>query len=421
MFPQIKLNHIHKRSMKIKIKIFIISCLFSMTGFTQSLSPKVIASQGGFAAAGGVSISFTIGQTANATLNSSASKLSQGFQQPEVNIITGIIVPLAFCAGSTVNVPYAANGLIDNANVFTAQLSNALGNFTNPVTIGARTATTSGNILATLPVNTTTGTGYRIRVVSSHPDFNGTNNGSNISISASSLSIACPQNMVVDPTSFTGSIVNYPAPIVIASCSGSITNQIAGLSSGSIFPVGITVNTFEVKDAYGSIATCSFTIEVKDPFCDNNIRDKKVYVCDKGKTMCISVNALQSFLKKGAKLGQCEWYNNITTSTAADNSIAENKHDKELPQLFSFTAYPNPFKDVFQIQYNVPFASKVIIKIYDLLGREAGTIVNEEKTAGIYIANYQASKLMSGSYFCRMIATGTTKEYTQTIQIIKQE
>ncbi len=86
------------------------------------------------------------------------------------------------CTGTSFSVPYIAVGTFNTGNKFTAQLSNASGSFASPITIGSRTATTSGTVTAIIPSATTTGSGYRIRVISSTPSFSGSNNGYNISV-----------------------------------------------------------------------------------------------------------------------------------------------------------------------------------------------------------------------------------------------
>ena len=74
-------------------------------------------------------------------------------------------------------VPYTSSGTFSAGNVFTAQLSDSLGSFTNPTTVGTRTATTGGNISAVIQYNTPAGTHYRIRVISSNPPVFGNDNG----------------------------------------------------------------------------------------------------------------------------------------------------------------------------------------------------------------------------------------------------
>ena len=95
-------------------------------------------------------------------------------QTTPVNSITCNIVPAAICAGSGGNVNYSAIGTFNPGNVFTAQLSDALGNFGSPVAIGALASTTSGVIAATIPPGTPAGASYRVRVVSTLPITTGT-------------------------------------------------------------------------------------------------------------------------------------------------------------------------------------------------------------------------------------------------------
>lgn len=78
-------------------------------------------------------------------------------------------------------------------------------------------------------------------------------------------SISCPGNMTVsNDESICGAVVTYTVPVGTDNCPGSVTNRIAGLASGSVFPVGTTTNTFRVTDASGNSVNCSFTVTVTD-------------------------------------------------------------------------------------------------------------------------------------------------------------
>lgn len=76
--------------------------------------------------------------------------------------------------------------------------------------------------------------------------------------------------------------------------------------------------------------------------------------------------------------------------------------------------YPNPFNPSTKIKYSVVNAGMVSLKIYDILGIEVSTLVNEEKPAGTYEINFNASSLASGVYFYRLEAGG----FSQTKKLL---
>ncbi len=77
----------------------------------------------------------------------------------------------------------------------------------------------------------------------------------------------------------------------------------------------------------------------------------------------------------------------------------------EAPSEYSLSQnYPNPFNPATTISYQVPAYSHVTIKVYNMLGKELGTIVDENKLQGNYTVNYNAGSLSSGIYFYRMQA-----------------
>jgi hypothetical protein len=66
--------------------------------------------------------------------------------------------------------------------------------------------------------------------------------------------------------------------------------------------------------------------------------------------------------------------------------------------------YPNPFNPVTAIRYQLPVSSHVTLKVFDLLGREVATLVNENKKPGSYEVEFDGSKLPSSMYFYRLQA-----------------
>jgi len=61
--------------------------------------------------------------------------------------------------------------------------------------------------------------------------------------------------------------------------------------------------------------------------------------------------------------------------------------------------YPNPFNPTTKIRYQLPQQSKVVIKVYDILGAEVLELVNEKKESGLYEVNFNAQSLPSGTYY----------------------
>ena len=69
-----------------------------------------------------------------------------------------------------------------------------------------------------------------------------------------------------------------------------------------------------------------------------------------------------------------------------------------------FQNYPNPFNPTTKIKYEISKTGLVTLKVYDVLGREVATLVNEEKLSGSYEVEFDGSNLSSGVYFYRMRA-----------------
>lgn len=76
--------------------------------------------------------------------------------------------------------------------------------------------------------------------------------------------------------------------------------------------------------------------------------------------------------------------------------------------------YPNPFNPSTTIAYSIPTESLVTITVYDVLGKQITSLVNEQKKAGSYSVTLDGSRLSSGIYICRM----HTSAYTSTTKMI---
>jgi len=63
------------------------------------------------------------------------------------------------------------------------------------------------------------------------------------------------------------------------------------------------------------------------------------------------------------------------------------------------TNYPNPFNPTTKIRFRIPYLSPVTLNVFDVLGNEVATLINEEKSAGEYEVEFDATSLTSGIYF----------------------
>ena len=86
-------------------------------------------------------------------------------------------------------------------------------------------------------------------------------------------------------------------------------------------------------------------------------------------------------------------------------SIVSVEEPQEVPVEFSLHQnYPNPFNPSTTINYQIPTAGIVSLKVYDVLGREVANLVNEEKPAGTYNITFNAGNFASGVYFYQLKA-----------------
>lgn len=110
-----------------------------------------------------------------------------------------------------------------------------------------------------------------------------------------------------------------------------------------------------------------------------------------------------------------------STSTSFQSecyNITEAGKGEEQPEEFGLEQnYPNPFNPTTNIKFSIPNFELVVVKIYDVLGREVTTLVNEEKSAGTYELTWNSINLPSGVY-CYQLQAGSVIE-TKKMVLIK--
>ena len=168
------------------------------------------------------------------------------------------------------NITQANDGNACSASVvFAAAPTDNCGVAGTVYKIGATTITSPH----TFPVGVTT-------VDVTVTDIHGNSDGCSFTVTVNDTqhpAITCPADIAVNnDAGLCSAVVTYTAPVGTDNCAGASTAQTAGLASGAAFPVGTTVNTFEVTDAAGNKTSCSFNVVVTDnekpvPHCPGDI------------------------------------------------------------------------------------------------------------------------------------------------------
>lgn len=123
----------------------------------------------------------------------------------------------------------------------------------------------------------------------------------------------------------------------------------------------------------------------------------------------------------GAIAGGATTYSASYTSSV----LAADKIDAPLPKTFSLAQnYPNPFNPATTINFSVQKAGLTTLKVYNMLGQEMATLVNQSLSAGTYRAQWSAGNAPSGIYFYRLsvISSGSPSSgfsETKKMQLVK--
>ncbi|MEJ5350952.1 MAG: T9SS type A sorting domain-containing protein [Melioribacteraceae bacterium] len=167
-------------------------------------------------------------------------------------------------------------------------------------------------------------------------------------------------------------------------------------SKGNIIELSIANETEEkLQEVRVEIATKPEWIKIEE--MQNEIEE----IASKGEALAL----IKFSIDKKADINKEE---EIKLEISNDKGIIEEKIIKievEAPKEYKLEQnYPNPFNPITRIGYQIPEEGRVQIKVYDILGREIKTLVEENKKAGYYEAEFDGSNLSSGIYVYRLMA-----------------
>lgn len=209
---------------------------------------------------------------------------------------------------------------------------------------------------------------------------------------------------------FTVKMQNYPGTTI----SNFTTTNWTTVFSGSYTVPGTGWKYIELTTPFFYDGTNSLLIEI----CYNNssyTTNTNVF----GTTVANTIVHNHQDIQSGDGCVQITTPGSVTAkpniSLMYTNIVSVHNGSTGLPKDFSLSQnYPNPFNPFTKIDFALPKQSFVTIKVYDMLGREVGTLLNDNKPAGYYSIDFNASELSSGVY----VYTITAGSYTQSMRMV---
>lgn len=165
------------------------------------------------------------------------------------------------CPGTSLNVPYSIKYGANGGNVFTVELSDADGCFSNPLIIGSANQDRSGSIVAKLPSNLPAGNKYRVRIRSSNPELITDDNGQLLKISNVKLGVGFTAN----DTLFCESPYN-----VSVSDTSIIQNAVGSVSRSWKFSDGTSANSLNATKSYSTEGSAKIRLVVSVDGCKDS-------------------------------------------------------------------------------------------------------------------------------------------------------
>ena len=158
----------------------------------------------------------------------------------------------------------------------------------------------------------------------------------------------------------------------------------------------------------------------------NSYRDNELVYWAGNEQVSYAVKAINTHNLKPGLSRYTSWVTIVEGygSYGYGKEVADNSHIAEsLPESFALHSnYPNPFNPVTRLDFDLPEAAHVSLKVYNLMGQEVGTLVDESMTSGFYSYIFEASGLASGFYIARIqVISNLDEVFTRSIkmQVVK--
>jgi photosystem II stability/assembly factor-like uncharacterized protein len=300
----------------------------------------------------------------------------------------------------------ATAGLFANVNCLAALGSNLFAATDSGVFLSTNNGANwqpadSGLTLLFLPMNSLAVSGTDI-YVSSYLVFKSTDNGTSWADSSDGLPESSPVNALAVQGSFlyagmTGGLYQHDLPVILPVELAAFTGSCTGSTIELQWKTATELNNsgFEVeKKVSGKWQMLGF---VKGAGTSNAAHSYSF--ADKN----ISSGTVSYRLMQTDHNGKTQYSQTITVNANVVKEFALRQN------------YPNPFNPSTVISFDLPAASQVSLKVYDSIGREVATLINEYRPAGTYQQQFDFSRLASGLYIYRLNSGAHTSVKTMLL------
>ena len=191
------------------------------------------------------------------------------------------------------------------------------------------------------------------------------------------------QNLAsIQKFTFDNSGLGTPLPVELVSFSAQVNGSTVNLSWKTATEINSSI--FEIEKKQASALNWQKAGEVSA--AGTSVSPKEYSFSDKG----LKAGKLDYRLKMIDKNGSYKYSSVVNTEVSAPKNF-------ELSQN-----YPNPFNPTTNISYQIPKAGFVSIKVYNIIGKEIATLVNQEEPAGEYKVQFDTHNIASGTYFYKL-------------------
>ena len=152
------------------------------------------------------------------------------------------------------------------------------------------------------------------------------------------------------------------------------------------------------NDFWLSADTLIYWVDHDQPFADTNLLADPLFQDTSTVTFSLALSRLSPCVgaaSDGTDMGDTRWKTFNPTSVKSENNI-------ESANYILYQNYPNPFNPSTKIQFFLARSGFVNLTVFDILGRQIATLVNQRLTAGLHVVNWNADGLDSGLYYYRL-------------------